>query len=80
MKGDLLAFSLTDELEAVTVISSRTTHPDVRQDVIALAVSLQVSLNLLMGQKAVQLGVKGVIREHHHLLGQVGPVGKRSHW
>lgn len=54
------------------------THPDVRPDVVALAVSLQVPLNFLMGQEAVQLGVKGEIREHHHLLRQVGPVRTRS--
>lgn len=43
----------------------------------APAVSLQVSLNLLVGQEAVQLRVKGEIREHHHLFGQVGSVERR---
>lgn len=51
------------------------THPDVRPDAVALAVPLQVPLDLLMGQEAAKLGFKGEVREHHHLLGQVGPVG-----
>lgn len=54
---------------------SRATHPDVRPDAVALAVALQVPLDLLMGQEAAKLGFKGEVREHHHLLGQVGPVG-----
>lgn len=58
------------------MISSRSTHADVRSDVVALTVTLQVLLNLLVGQEAVQLGVKGEVREHHHLLGEVGPAQK----
>lgn len=53
-----------------------TPHPDVGPDVVGLAVSLQVPLDVLMRQEAVQLGVKGEIWEHHDLLGQVGPDGK----
>jgi len=56
---------------------NRVTHPDVGQDVVLLAVLLQVPLDLLMGQEAAQLGLKGEVWEHHHLLGKVGPVGKR---
>lgn len=75
---ECLSFSFTDEVEIITVLhqSGRTTHPDVGPDVVGLAVSLQVPLDLLMGQEAVQLGLKGEIREHHHLLGQVGSVRK----
>lgn len=62
----------------MNVISSRTTHPDVRPDLVVLAVPLQVPLDLLMGQEAVELGVKGEIREHHHLFGQVGSVRRES--
>lgn len=58
------------------MISSRSTHADVASDVVALAVTLQVLLNLLVGQEAVKLGFKGEIREHHHLLGKVGPAQK----
>lgn len=53
--------------------AGRTPHPDVGPDAVGLAVSLQVPLDILMRQEAVQLGVKGEIREHHNLLGQVGP-------
>lgn len=51
----------------------RRTHPDVGPDVEVLTVPLQVPLDLLMGEEAAQLGVKGEVREHHHLFGQVGP-------
>lgn len=44
----------------------------------AVAVPLQVSLNLHVGQEAVQLRVKGEVREHHHFFGQVGPVGGKE--
>lgn len=60
------------------VISSRTTHPDVRPDVVVLAVLLQVPLDLLVGHEAVELGVKREVGEHHHLFGQVGSVGRES--
>lgn len=57
------------------MVRSRSTHPDVRSDVVALTVTLQILLNLLVGHEAVQLGVEGEIRKHHHLLGKVGPAG-----
>lgn len=53
-------------------------HPDVGSDVVLLAILLQVILDFLVWQEAAQLGVKGEIREHHHLLGKVGSVEKRG--
>lgn len=47
-------------------------------DVKALAVTPQVPLHVLMSQEAVQLGVKGEIREHHDLFGQVRPLKKHA--
>lgn len=58
-----------------TLTFNSGTHPDVRPDAVALAVPLQVPLDLLMGKEAAKLGVKGEVWEHHHLLGQVGPAG-----
>lgn len=53
------------------------THPDVGLDLVLLTVLLQVILDFLVWQEAAQLGVKGKIREHHHLLGQVGSNRKK---
>ena len=47
-------------------------------DVVVLAVTFQVPPHLPMGQEAAQLGVEGEVREHHHLLGQVGSVRGRE--
>lgn len=54
------------------------THPDVGSDIMPLAILLQVILDFLVWQEAAQLGVKGEIREHHHLLGKVGSGEKRG--
>lgn len=54
------------------------THPDVGSDVVLLTVLIQVILDFLVWQEAAQLGVKGKIREHHHLLGQVGADRKKG--
>lgn len=56
--------------------SEQRTHPDVRTEVVGLTIMLQVLLDLQMGQEAAQLGIKWEIREHHHLLGQVGSIRK----
>lgn len=53
-------------------------HPDVGSDIVLLAILLQVILDFLVRQEAAQLGVKGEIREHHHLLGKVGSVEKKG--
>lgn len=50
------------------------THFNVGLDVVGLTVSFQVPVDLLMGHEAFQVGVKGEIWEHHHLLRQVGSV------
>lgn len=50
------------------------THFNVGSNVVGQAVLFQVLLDLLVGQEAFQLGVKGEIWEHHHLLRKVGSV------
>lgn len=50
------------------------THFNVGSDVVGLAVLFQVPLDLLMRHETFQMGVKGEIWEHHHLLWQVGSV------
>lgn len=52
---------------------STPTHPDVRSDAVALAVVLQVPLDLLVREEAGELLIEGEVWEHHHLLGQVCP-------
>lgn len=41
------------------------------------AVSFQIILNILMRYERRQVGVKGKIRKHHHLLGKICSVQRK---
>ena len=51
-------------------------HLDVRCDLVALGVALQVPLHFLVGEEAGQLLVEGEVWEHHDLFGKVRPDGE----
>ena len=50
-----------------------TAHLDVRCDLVAMAVALQVALDVLVRQEAGKTLVEGEVREHHGLFGKVRP-------